>query len=75
MSADNYILIHRKTFEVFDGCASNTHIWLIDKAKSLEEAIDIAEKYENDLISEGSYLEYGIHFTKSLKGYKLDNQK
>ena len=71
MSADNYLLIHKKTFEVFEGCASNENIWLIGKAKNLENAIKIAENHEDNLVSEGRYVEYGIRFTKSLKGYKI----
>ena len=72
MSADNYLLIHKKTFEVFDGCASNNNIWLIGKGKNLEDAIEIAQKFEEDMIKDGGPpLEYGIHFTTSLKGYNL----
>jgi len=72
MSADNFLLIHKKTFEVFSGCASNENIWLIGKGKNLEDAIEIAEKYERDMIEDGGPpVEYGISFTKSLKGYNL----
>ena len=67
MSADNYLLIHKKTFEVFNGCASNQNIWLVGKGKDLEDAIEIAEKYEKSI----GYVEYGIKFVTNLKGLDL----
>ena len=63
MSADNYILIDRKTFEVYEGCASTDHKSLIGKGKNLEEAVDIAQKYRVEVEIDGSYIEYGINFT------------
>ena len=74
MSADNYIYIDPKTFEVWICMASKAWTgkkkWTpeaqkmskIGKAKSLKEAIEMAEKYEKKLIKNGSYLEYGISF-------------
>ena len=67
MSADNYIYIDKKTFEVWSCVASelegteeigleNQKSSLIGKGKNLEEAIKIAEQVNNYLV------EYGIHF-------------
>ena len=68
MSADNYIYIDKKTFEVWDCVAScvtdlkkkddilKQKLSLIGKGKNLEETIKIAEK-ANDW-----NVEYGIHF-------------
>lgn len=62
MSADNYILIDRKTFKVYDGCASNNYKGLIGQGITLDDAIDIAQDYERHLEEEGSCVEYGIRF-------------
>lgn len=58
MSANNYLLINRRTFKVFKGCADceNTKTQ-IGQGKNLEEAIDIADYYTQ--IHE---VEYGINF-------------
>lgn len=64
MSANNYILINRKNFQVSvrdadtDGVLSK-----IGKGNTLDQAIDIAQRYQNSEI-----VEYGIQFTgKKLK--------
>jgi len=60
MSADNYILINRKTFEVKELNASDGHIIRkIGKGKNLEEAVDIACEETNT-----GMIEYGIEFTE-----------
>lgn len=68
MSANNIIYIDRDTFEVFyQGCADNSGVGeKIGKGKSLEEAVDIAQKEIEEL--EGHF-EYGIWFIKK-KGEK-----
>jgi len=60
MSADNYILINRKSFEVKELNASDGRvIRKVGKGKNLEEAIDIAcEETKTGMI------EYGIEFTE-----------
>lgn len=66
MSADTYIYIDKETFEVWLCVAS----WLggeiedqksafIGKGKNIEEAIEIAEKYEEE---NPGLVEYGISF-------------
>jgi len=76
MSADNYLFIDRKKkpIEVWACVASLTtesyekknlegqKVSLIGKAETLEEALKIAEDYEKELESNGSYIEYGISF-------------
>jgi len=58
MSADNGILINKRTFRVTEyDASSGKSIQSSDKAKSLEEAIEIAEK-----IQEEYPVEYGIKF-------------
>ena len=75
MSADNYIFIdlEKKPIEVWDCVASETvktyetqsldgqKVGLIGKAETIEEAIELARKFEDKLIPM-SYVEYGIHF-------------
>jgi len=75
MSADNYILICKETNEVFNGCASTDDLWKIGQVKTLKKAIELAEEYEEYLWSEGLYLEYGIHFTKNLRGFRVVRKK
>ncbi len=60
MSADNYILINRKSFEVKELNASDGRvIRKVGKGKNLEEAVDIAcEETKIGMI------EYGIEFTE-----------
>jgi len=60
MSADNYILINRKNFEVKElNVSDGKVIRKIGKGKNLEEAIDMAcEETKTGMI------EYGIEFTK-----------
>ena len=68
MSADNYIYLDKKTFEVW-GCTASCvtglkkkgdiekqKSYLIGKGKSLGGALKIAEKENDDMI------EYGVHF-------------
>ena len=71
ISADNYILICKKTFEVFDGCASNDNLIKVGQGKNLNEAIEIAEEFEQHLWGEGLILEYGIHFSNNTRGYRV----
>ena len=60
MSANNLILINRKTLDVtMRDTDTGKTIMRIGKAKTLEEAIDLAENcLENEIV------EYGIRFTK-----------
>lgn len=59
MSADNYILIDRKSFEVKEINASDGRIInKIGKGKNLEEAVDIACEE-----TKMGRIEYGIEFT------------
>jgi len=71
MSADNYILICKKDFSVYEGCASNDNLFKVGIGKDLSGAVELAEKYEEDLFKHGSYLEYGIHFTNKLRGFNV----
>ena len=68
MSADNYIEINRDTFEVVmrdvDTDVALGKTW---KAKTLEKAVDIAEKIEKGLWKENIWLEYGIRFVREEK--------
>lgn len=67
MSADNYILINRKSFVVKLMCASDGRlIQDLGKGKNLEEAVDIACE-ETKL----GYVEYGIDFTNKTGGSKI----
>jgi len=74
MSADNYLLISKKNFKVMHMCASTGYGNVVYKGKSLEDAIEGAEKLEMKAIEDGYYIEYGIHFTddKIGTGYKED---
>ena len=59
MSANNFILIDRKSLEVsLRDADTNAILVKIGKAKTLEEAIDLAQEYQ-----EREIVEYGIHFT------------
>lgn len=65
MSANNYILINRKNFQVSVRDADTGKLLAeINKAKDLDEAIDIAQKYQ-----ENEMVEYGIQFTKKIKSH------
>ncbi|MFA6518469.1 MAG: hypothetical protein WCV93_02330 [Candidatus Shapirobacteria bacterium] len=58
MSADNYIFINRKNFEVKLMCASDDSVISdLGKGKDLEEAVDIASESTDELA-----VEYGIWF-------------
>jgi len=60
MSANNVITIDRKTFVVKEVDAETGHGIVLGKAKSLGDAIDVAEKG----IETGD-VEYGIRFIKN----------
>ena len=63
MSANNFILIDRKSLEVsLRDADTNAILVKIGKAKTLEEAIDLAQEYQ-----EREIVEYGIHFTGKSK--------
>lgn len=63
MSANNFIQIDRNSFEVsLRDADTNALLEKIGKAKTLEEAIDMAEEYQ-----EKEIVEYGIHFTGKSK--------
>lgn len=58
MSANNFLLINRKTFEVTMRDAENNYILMeVGKGKDINEAIDIAQKCLREEI-----IEYGINF-------------
>lgn len=57
MSANNLITINKKTFEVKEVDAETYFGRVVGKAKSLEEAIELAEKEMRE-----EYVEYGIQF-------------
>ena len=60
MSANNYILVDRKKFSVSLRDADTAKLVdKIGKGKALENAVDIAMKYQ-----EAELVEYGIRFTK-----------
>lgn len=60
MSANNFILVNRKTLEVtMHDMDTGSLITKIGKAKTLDEAVDLAENCQQKEI-----VEYGIHFTK-----------
>lgn len=60
MSANNFILVNRKTFEVtMRNADTGTVLIKIGKTKTLDEAVDLAENY-----LEKEIVEYGIRFTK-----------
>jgi hypothetical protein len=69
MSANDVIYIDRSNFKVYyQGCADNNDKGnLIGKGKTLDEAIDIAQKYLGD----GYTPEYGINFIGKTKSPKL----
>ena len=60
MSANNFIKINRKDFTVSDCDAETGAGILINKVKTLDEAINIAQKYQKENI-----VEYGIQFIDS----------
>ncbi len=63
MSANNYILINRKSFDVsLRDADTGGLLSKIKKAKDFSEAIDIAQEYQ-----ENEIVEYGIQFTKKNK--------
>ena len=62
MSANNALFINKKNFKVYEhGCVDNPfetkNASLIGKGRNLNEAIKIAEDFENENI-----VEYGMHF-------------
>ncbi|MEK7164270.1 MAG: hypothetical protein AAB768_03985 [Patescibacteria group bacterium] len=61
MSANNYILINRKKFDISLRDADTGELLSkIGKANTLDKAIDIAQRYQNSEI-----VEYGIKFTEN----------
>lgn len=58
MSANNYLKIDRKKFKVSDCDVETGSEFKIGQGKSLDEAINIAQKYKEENI-----VEYGIQFT------------
>ena len=60
MSANNLITINKKTYIVKEVDAETRYGRVLGKGKSLEEAIEIAEKE-----MQNEYVEYGIHFVKT----------
>lgn len=69
MSANNFIQIDRKNFIVsLRDADTNALLVKIGKAKSLEEAIDMVQAYE-----EKEIVEYGIHFIKKQKNERRQN--
>ena len=64
MSANNYILINRKKFDVsLRDADTGGLLSKIGKGNTLDHAIDIATKYQ-----ETEIVEYGIQFTKNNYG-------
>lgn len=61
MSANNKLTINKKTFEIRNVDAETGYGFQIGKGKTLEDAIEIAEKYMQEEI-----VEYGIHFVPSM---------
>jgi len=59
MSANNLITINKKTYVVKEADTETGYGDVLGKGKSLEEAIEIAEKE-----MEEEEVEYGIHFIK-----------
>jgi len=57
MSANNMITIDKKTYEVMNVSAETGYGHSVGVGKSLEDAIEIAEKEMKENI-----VEYGIHF-------------
>ena len=63
MSANNFILINRKSFDVsLRDADTGKSLAKIGKSKNIDTAIDIATKYQKTEI-----VEYGIHYTKDNK--------
>lgn len=60
MSANNYLKIDRKKFVVSDCDAESGYGRKIGQGENLEDAIDIAQKYQEENI-----VEYGINFIDS----------
>lgn len=61
MSANNYILVNRDNLEVsMRDADTGALLQKIGRAKTLEKAIDLAQKYQE-------IVEYGICFTKGNK--------
>jgi len=63
MSANNGIIINRKNYTVYYiPCMDNDYKERLKKFRSLEEAVDFAEKYIDKYLD--GYIEYGIRFIK-----------
>ena len=65
MSAKNYLIINRNTFEVSDHDLDTDMFLPIGKGKNINEAIDIATKYMEEHV-----VEYGCAFTRKVKRRK-----
>ena len=72
-TADIYILINSTTLEIYEGCMSTNDLKIIGTASSLEEAIQIAEEFEERLLDKETCLEYGLFFAEKLRGYEINN--
>lgn len=59
MSANNYLKIDRKSFTVSYCDIESDRGLLVGKGKTIDEAIDIAQRYREEEI-----VEYGIFFTE-----------
>lgn len=72
MSTNNFIQIDKKDFIVSDCDADTGYGAKIGRGKTLDEAIDLAVKYQEENI-----VEYGIQFTKksATANKKQVNQK
>ena len=75
MSADNYILIDKKTFKVYHCTAScvkakykgkrdlrDSQCSFVGKGKTLSDTVRIAKKEEKNAMKAGYYIEYGVSF-------------
>ena len=58
------MLISKSKFTVKECDADTDYCSVVAKGKNLEDAIEKAEKFEQKIIRDGSYIEYGIHFEK-----------
>jgi len=74
-TAETYILINSTTLEIYEGCMSTNDLKIIGTASNLEEAIQIAEEFEEKLLDKGTCLEYGLFFAEKLRGYEIHGTK
>lgn len=61
MSADNMVMVNKKTFKVYESCVEDENFFadenIIGQGSSLEKALEIAENYCQE-----HTVEYGIRF-------------